>query len=231
MSLPRLAALAVLTSAVAAYAGPTILLDDYDNDDSDEFFGDFGLLAIGGSNPLPILTVDTNVVTGTDVGRIRYIDSDVSGGFATALYPNDAFASLELDLPANDFVGFELVLGNRTNLGDRTEFPVGFRLLDDGPTSATRLSASFDALVPGGTGEFVVSAMLSDFQFIDDGFEFDDIRQITWGLNAQNAVFGLDSQSPTVQVDVLEFRAIIPEPASAGLVVGACGFLLRRTRR
>jgi hypothetical protein len=232
MLIPRLTTAALLASAVSAYAGPTILLDDFDNDDSDELFGPLGLLAFTGGLP-PKLSLEVDAVTGDDIGRVSYSDIDptpAGDGFAVALYPNNSNNSLQLDLPANDIVGFELVLGDRTNLGSRTEFPVGFRLLDDGPTSATRLSASFDALVPAGTGEFVVSAMLSDFQFIDSGFEFDDIRQITWGLNAQNAPFGLDSQAPTVTVDVLEFRAIVPEPATASLVAATAGLLLRRRR-
>ncbi len=228
-----LAGLAVAALALAVPASAqTVILDDFDNDDSDELLGPLGLIAISGPT-LPVLTLDTNAVTGDDVGRIRYIDSDPapsSSGFALAQYPNDANTSLELDLVAEGIVGFELVLGDRGNLGTATEFPVGIRLLDDGPTSLTRLSAGFDALVPAGTGEFVVRAMLDDFQFVDDGFEFDDIRQITFGLNTQNPTFGINSQTPTVSVDVLEFRAIVPEPTTVTLLATGSMLLLRRGR-
>ena len=199
-------------TATPALAQETLLLDDFDDDNSDELFGDQGLIAIF-TGSLPFLIQDESFLSGDDAGAVRYDDPDAADTLVAGQYPNDAGAvgaSLGLDFQALGIIGFEIDIRNASD-----EFLFGFTVEDDGPSGTVeRKVAVVDLIVPA--GDSTVRTLFTDPQWIiEDGFDFSEIRAVFYGFNNQPRSAGLPRPIDDISLEFIEFRAILAQPCPA----------------
>ncbi|MEO1534778.1 MAG: GC-type dockerin domain-anchored protein [Planctomycetota bacterium] len=202
-----LAAATLLALAGPAMGQSTLILDDFDGDDSDELFERQGLIAIVQSDGLPTLIANDNLVTPGDIGGVTYIDNEADINLVVGQWPNDAGAGTELGL---DFEQLRII-GFEADFRDVSQpFPFGFTIFDSGPSGTPeRKIASVDATISAGDST-LVTLFSDDDWAIENGFEFDEIGSVYYGLNA-NPRPGNDAIDPVEQVVVrfVEFRAIV----------------------
>ncbi len=206
--LPALGLLATST----ATAQETVLLDDFDADNSDELFGDQGLIAIF-RGTLPLLIQDDAFVSGDDVGAVRYNDPDASDTLVAGQYPNDAGAagaSLGLDFQDLGIIGFEADIRSASE-----SFLFGFTVEDDGPSGTVeRKVAVVDLIVPA--GDSTVRTLFADSDWIiEDGFDFTEVRAVFYGLNNQPRSAGLPRPVDDITLEFVELRAILAQACPA----------------
>ncbi|MEM8756843.1 MAG: GC-type dockerin domain-anchored protein [Planctomycetota bacterium] len=204
----RLAA-AILGLAVVPAVAQTesIILDDFDADNSDELFGNQGLIAIVQSDDLPTLVADDSLLTPGDVGGVRYIDNQADINLVVGQYPNDAGGGVELEL---DFLALRII-GFEADFRDvSADFPFGFTIFDDGPSGTIeRKVAVVDTTIPAGDSTFVT--LFNDPEWIiESGFEFNEIGSVSYGLNinARSAGGAIDPV-PAIDLKFTELRAIV----------------------
>ena len=195
--------------AAGGLAQDTLILDDFDGDNSDELFGDQGLIGLFSGTILPFIQQDDDFITANDIGAVRYVDTDPGGvGFVVGQWPADAGqdgVELELDFVDLGIIGFEI---DFVDVAD--PFPFGFTIFDDGPSGTPeRKIAAVDATIPAGDSTF--STLFTDPAWnIENGFEFEKIGSVYYGLNINaRSVGGAIPQQTLVDITVLELRAIL----------------------
>ena len=212
-SITSLAAAGLLAFAGSLAMGQeTLLLDDFDADNSDELFGEQGLLAVF-TGSLPFLIQDDGFVSPGDVGAVRYDDPDAADTLVAGQYPNDAVAvgaSLGRDFQELGIIGFEIDIRNASD-----DFLFGFTVEDDGPSGTVeRKVAVVDVMVPA--GDSTVRTLFSDPGWIiEDGFDFSEVRAVFYGFNNEPRSAGLPRPIDDIALQFTEFRAILAGPCPA----------------
>jgi hypothetical protein len=210
----RLTAAAALIAAVtAAHAqDTTIILDDFDADNSDELFDRQGLIAIS-AEEIPVLIADDDFDSGDDIGAVIYQTSFGSSELVAGQYPNDAGAegaSLGLDFIERRIIGFEADFRNVS-----ATFPFGFTIEDDGPSGTVeRKVGAVDTVIP--IGDSTYRTLFTDPDWvIEGGFEFNEIRAVFYGLNNNPRIPGIQAPVDELSVELIEIRAIIDTSCAA----------------
>lgn len=207
------AAMIAALAGTAVAGGPTLILDDFDNDPNDDAGGPRDVSSVINADPFgqpATFNVDTGFSFGGDTGAAVFNSGIGVEQEGRILYDNNG-SGLNLDAAALGLAGFEFDF-----LAVDQDFEIQIQLGTDGGGTA-----DFSGTINAGTN-FSASFALASFT-IGAGFDAADVDSVLLTFN------DADGATPSLDFVLTEFRATVPTPGALAML--AVGGLVAAGRR